>query len=74
MSRLKLRVLHTPQRPSEASNFMNIRVADIWASYYEWQSRGDELITEPRDHGLEIRSYMRGSMGVSSRSDKQPVV
>ena len=32
--------LHTPQNQNEASNFMNIRVADIWASYNEWQSRG----------------------------------
>jgi hypothetical protein len=42
---------------------MNIRVADIWASYNEWQSRGDELITEPKDHGVEIRCYMRDPDG-----------
>src|ERR671911_798433 len=38
--------LHTPQSPNEASNFMIIRVADIWSSYNEWQSRGPEFITE----------------------------
>ncbi|MFL6392693.1 MAG: VOC family protein, partial [Nitrososphaeraceae archaeon] len=32
--------LSTPQNLNEASNFMIIRVADIWASYNEWQTRG----------------------------------
>ena len=50
--------LHTPQNPNEASSFMNIRVADIQTSYEEWQRRGAEFITEPKDHGLEIRCYM----------------
>jgi lactoylglutathione lyase len=49
--------LHTPQNQNEASNFMNIRVADIWACYDEWQSRGAEFITEPKDHGVEIRCF-----------------
>ena len=55
--------LQTPQRPNEASNFMIIRVADIWSSYKEWQSRGAEFITEPKDHGIEIRCYMRDPDG-----------
>lgn len=55
--------LHTPQNQNEANNFMNIRVADIWASYNEWQSRGAEFITEPKDHGVEIRCYMRDPDG-----------
>jgi len=55
--------LHTPQSPNEASNFMIIRVADIWSSYKEWQSRGAEFITEPKDHGIEIRCYMRDPDG-----------
>jgi hypothetical protein len=42
---------------------MNIRVADIWASYNEWQGRGAEFITEPKDHGVEIRCYMRDPDG-----------
>ena len=42
---------------------MNIRVADIWASYNEWQSRGSEFITEPKDHGVEIRRHMRDRDG-----------
>jgi lactoylglutathione lyase len=55
--------LHTPQNQNEASNFMNIRVTDIWASYNEWQSRGAEFITEPKNHGVEIRCYMRDPDG-----------
>ena len=31
--------LQTPRNPKEASNFMIIRVADIWSSYKEWKSR-----------------------------------
>jgi lactoylglutathione lyase len=55
--------LSTPRNLNEASNFMIIRVADIWASYNEWQSRGVKFITEPKDHGLEIRCYMRDPDG-----------
>jgi lactoylglutathione lyase len=55
--------LSTPRNINEASNFMIIRVADIWASYNEWQSRGAKFITEPKDHGLEIRCYMRDPDG-----------
>jgi predicted enzyme related to lactoylglutathione lyase len=55
--------LCTPQNPNEASNFMIIRVADIWACYKEWHSRGAEFITEPKDHGIEIRCYMRDPDG-----------
>jgi lactoylglutathione lyase len=42
---------------------MIIRVADIWASYNDWQSRGVKFITEPKDHGIEIRCYMRDPDG-----------
>src|SRR4051794_2364631 len=34
--------LHTPQSPNDASNFMIIRVADIWSSYNEWKNKGAE--------------------------------
>jgi catechol 2,3-dioxygenase-like lactoylglutathione lyase family enzyme len=50
--------LRTPQNPNEASNFMNIRVADIWSCYEEWRKRGAEFLTEPKDHRFEIRCYM----------------
>jgi lactoylglutathione lyase len=55
--------LQTPQNPKEASNFMIIRVADIWSSYREWQSKGAEFIAEPKDHGIEIRCYIRDPDG-----------
>jgi lactoylglutathione lyase len=55
--------LRTPQNPKEASNFMIIRVADIWTRYKEWHNRGAEFITEPKDHGIEIRCYMRDPDG-----------
>jgi len=50
--------LRTPQNPNEVSSFLNIRVADIWALYEEWRGRGAEFLTEPKDHGAEIRCYM----------------
>ena len=55
--------LRPPQNPNEFSSFLNIRVADIWASYEEWRSRGAEFLTEPKDHGVEIRYYMRDPDG-----------
>ena len=51
--------LRPPQNPNEVSSFLNICVADIWASYEEWRRRGAEFLTEPKDHGSEIRCYMR---------------
>ncbi len=55
--------LRPPQNPNEVSSFLNIRVADIRASYQEWRSRGAEFLTEPKDHGREIRCYMRDPDG-----------
>jgi predicted enzyme related to lactoylglutathione lyase len=51
--------LHPPQHPNEVSSFLNIRVADIWTCYEEWRNKGAEFLTEPKDHGSEIRCYMR---------------
>ena len=55
--------LRPPQNPHEVSSFLNIRVADIRTSYKEWRSRGAEFLTEPKDHGVEIRCYMRDPDG-----------
>ena len=55
--------LRTPQNPSEASNFMNIRVADIRSCYEDWRKRGADFLTEPKDHRFEIRCYMRDPDG-----------
>ena len=55
--------LHTPINLKEASNFMIIRVADIWSYYKEWQKKGAEFLTEPKEHELETRCYMRDPDG-----------
>ena len=55
--------LRPPQNSQEVSCFLNIRVADIWASYEEWKRRGAEFLTEPKDHSAEIRCYMRDPDG-----------
>ena len=57
-------VLEPPADPDKASAFMNIRVADIAASYAKWKERGAEFLTEPLDnHGIELRCYMRDPDG-----------
>jgi lactoylglutathione lyase len=55
--------LRTPASPNEASNFMIIRVADIWSYYKEWREKGAEFLTEPKEHELETRCYMRDPDG-----------
>ena len=55
--------LRTPENLDEASNFMIIRVADIWSCYNEWRKRGAEFLTEPKEHQLEIRCYIRDPDG-----------
>ena len=63
----------TPDKPSvtlsipadldSVSSFMNIRVADIQASYELWRNRGAEFITEPKDKYGETRCYIRDPDG-----------
>jgi catechol 2,3-dioxygenase-like lactoylglutathione lyase family enzyme len=55
--------LTPPADPSRASAFLNIRVADIAAAYTEWSAKGAEFLTEPKDHGREIRAYIRDPDG-----------
>jgi catechol 2,3-dioxygenase-like lactoylglutathione lyase family enzyme len=55
--------LATPADPDRASAFLNIRVADIAAAYAEWSARGAKFLTEPKDHGSEIRAYIRDPDG-----------
>ncbi len=55
--------LTTPSDPTMASAFMNIRVADIAAAYRDWSARGAEFLTEPKDHGREVRCYIRDPDG-----------
>jgi catechol 2,3-dioxygenase-like lactoylglutathione lyase family enzyme len=51
--------LATPQDPNETSAFLNVRVADIHKAYEEWSAKGATFLTEPKDHGFEIRAYIR---------------
>jgi lactoylglutathione lyase len=55
--------LTTPSDPNRASAFMNVRVADIQKVYAEWSAKGAEFLTEPKDHGREIRAYIRDPDG-----------
>ena len=49
--------------PERISSFMNIRVADIYACYKLWKSRGAVFITEPIPKYGEIRCYIRDPDG-----------
>ncbi|HUC21236.1 MAG TPA: VOC family protein [Streptosporangiaceae bacterium] len=55
--------LATPADPDLTSAFINLRVADISQAYAEWSARGAEFLTEPKDHGREIRAYIRDPDG-----------
>ena len=55
--------LTTPADPNRTSAFLNVRVADIQQVYREWSDKGAEFLTEPKDHGREIRAYMRDPDG-----------
>ena len=55
--------LETPPVPDRTSAFLNIRVADIAQIYEEWTAKGAEFLTEPKDHGREIRAYIRDPDG-----------
>jgi catechol 2,3-dioxygenase-like lactoylglutathione lyase family enzyme len=39
------------------------QVANIQAVYQEWRSKGAVFLTPPKDHGREIRCYMRDPDG-----------
>jgi catechol 2,3-dioxygenase-like lactoylglutathione lyase family enzyme len=55
--------LETPPTPDRTSAFLNVRVADIAAIYEDWTAKGAEFLTEPKDHGAEIRAYVRDPDG-----------
>jgi hypothetical protein len=63
--------LAPPADPGRASAFLNIRVADIAAAYAEWRAKGAEFLTEPKDHGREIRASIATPMLTSSRSARR---
>jgi catechol 2,3-dioxygenase-like lactoylglutathione lyase family enzyme len=55
--------LTTPPDPDRSSAFLNVRVADMAKLYAEWSAKGVEFLTEPVDHGREIRAYVRDPDG-----------
>jgi lactoylglutathione lyase len=55
--------LETPQDSNRTSAFLNVRVADIQQVYKEWSAAGATFLTEPKDHGQEIRAYIRDPDG-----------
>src|SRR3981081_2972028 len=55
--------LATPPDPNRTSAFLGVRVADIHKVYKEWGAKGAEFLTEPKDHGREIRAYIRDPDG-----------
>ena len=55
--------LTTPPDPNRTSAFLNVRVADIQKVYKDWSAKGAKFLTEPKDHGGEIRAYIRDPDG-----------
>ena len=55
--------LATPQEPNQTSAFLNVRVSDIQKAYAEWSAKGASFLTEPKDHGAEIRAFIRDPDG-----------
>jgi catechol 2,3-dioxygenase-like lactoylglutathione lyase family enzyme len=55
--------LAPPADPSQASAFLNIRVADIAQAYAQWSARGAHFLTEPKVHASEIRGFIRDPDG-----------
>lgn len=56
-------ILETPRDPNRTSAFLNVRVADIHHAYRQWSAKGARFLTEPKDHGQEIRAYIRDPDG-----------
>jgi hypothetical protein len=51
--------LEPPADPDRMNALMNIRVADIAATYAEWSERGAEFLTEPLDNqGAALESLV----------------
>ena len=55
--------LAPPGDPDVSSGFLNLRVRDIAKAYRDWSARGAAFLTEPKDHGYEIRAYIRDPDG-----------
>jgi len=55
--------LTTPQDPNTTSAFLNVRVADMAATYADWTAKGVEFLTPPVEFAREIRGYVRDPDG-----------
>lgn len=55
--------LSPPSEPNQVQQFLNLRVANIQDIYEEWKAKGAEFLTEPKDHGAEIRCYLKDPDG-----------
>jgi catechol 2,3-dioxygenase-like lactoylglutathione lyase family enzyme len=55
--------LETPRHPDRISSFLNVRVKDMAAVYFEWRARGAQFLTPPKQHEYEIRCYIRDPDG-----------
>lgn len=55
--------LAPPSNRDVCSGFLNLRVRDIATAYRDWSARGARFLTEPKDHGYEIRAYLRDPDG-----------
>jgi catechol 2,3-dioxygenase-like lactoylglutathione lyase family enzyme len=42
---------------------LNLGVRDIAKAYRDWSATGATFLTEPKDHGYEIRAYIRDPDG-----------
>ena len=52
-----------PANPDTVSMALNIRVADIHATYHAWRAQGAQFLTPPHDRDSEIRCYLRDPDG-----------
>ena len=55
--------LTTPPDPNRTSAFLNVRVADIARAYRDWSAKGPSFLPSQRNHGREIRAYIRDPDG-----------
>ena len=49
--------------PSRVERDEDTGVADIAQIYREWSAKGAHFLTEPKDHGREIRAYVQDPDG-----------
>ena len=55
--------LAAPGEPNRTARSTIFRVADCRATYAELKDKGAEFLTEPVDHGYEIRAFFRDPDG-----------